>query len=69
MSNKINKAEDINIESDQTEELNFYKLKSEELQNQLFKQETQNKKHELTIKKLQEMISVYGKVSEYKFYN
>jgi hypothetical protein len=42
-------------------ELDFYKRKCEELEKDLFKSMTQNKKNDMNIKKLQDMISVYGK--------
>ena len=43
-------------------ELEFYKHKCEILEKDLFKSQTLNKKNEVTIKKLQDMISIHGKV-------
>jgi hypothetical protein len=43
-------------------DIDFYKKKCDVLEKDLFKSQTQNKKDEATIKKLQDMISIYGKV-------
>jgi hypothetical protein len=44
------------------EDIQFFKNKCESLEKDLFKSQTQNKKDEATIKKLQDMIAIYGKV-------
>jgi len=43
-------------------ELEFFKKKCEILEKDLFKSQTSNKKNESIIKKLQDMIAIYGKV-------
>jgi len=43
-------------------ELEFIKKKCEVLEKDLFKSQTSNKKNESIIKKLQDMIAIYGKV-------
>jgi hypothetical protein len=43
-------------------ELDYYKKKTSVLEKDLFKSQTLNKKNEATIKKLQDMISIHGKV-------
>jgi len=51
-------------------ELEFFKKKCEILEKDLFKSQTSNKKNESIIKKLQDMIAVYGKVKQvYSLYN
>jgi hypothetical protein len=44
-------------------DIEYYQKKLEVMEKDLFKSQTQNKKDEATIKKLQDMISIYGKVS------
>lgn len=46
-------------------ELDFFKKKCEILEKDLFKSHTSNKKNEAIIKKLQDMIAIYGKVKNY----
>ncbi len=43
-------------------ELEFYKKKSDVLERDLFKSQTQNKKLELSLKKSQDINALYGKV-------
>ena len=43
-------------------ELDFFKKKCEILEKDLFKSQTSNKKTESIVKKLQDMIAIYGKV-------
>ena len=43
-------------------ELDFFKKKCEILEKDLFKTQTSNKKNDSIIKKLQDMIAIYGKV-------
>jgi hypothetical protein len=47
-------------------ELEYYKKKTSVFEKDLFKSQTQNKKNEATIKKLQDMISIHGKVEVIK---
>ncbi len=47
-------------------ELEFFKKKCEILEKDLFKSQTTNKKNESIIKKLQDMIAIYGKVYDIK---
>jgi hypothetical protein len=46
-------------------ELDYYKKKTSILEKDLFKSQTLNKKNEASIKKLQDMISIHGKVITY----
>jgi hypothetical protein len=46
-------------------ETDFFKKRCDTLEKDLFKSQTQNKKNEALIKKLQEMIALYGKVNSY----
>jgi hypothetical protein len=54
-------SECISIESG-IKEIDFYKKRCDILEKDLFKSQTQNKKNEALIKKLQDMVSLYGKV-------
>lgn len=50
-------------------ELEFFKKKCEILEKDLFKSQTTNKKNESIIKKLQDMIAIYGKVNKMNKFN
>ena len=50
-------------------ELEFFKKKCEVLEKDLFKSQMLNKKNESTIKKLQDMNSIYGKVKIFNLIN
>jgi hypothetical protein len=55
-------SESILIESGMNE-IDFYKKRCDILEKDLFKSQTQNKRNDALIKKLQEMIVLYGKVN------
>lgn len=62
MSDELQRNINVNIDFNMND-LNFYKKKCEVLEKDLFKSQTQNKKDNMMIKKLQEMTAMYGKTT------
>lgn len=58
---KENECEKLKFDS-MFDELEFYRKKCEIFENEQFKMQTNLKKNEVTIKKLQDMVSLFGKV-------
>jgi hypothetical protein len=63
INHKENENENQNLKIDNLlKELDFFKIKCDIMEKDLFKSQTSNKKNEAIIKKLQDMNALYGKV-------